>query len=140
MKSCLCDNCVSACKHDPGRLVPADIRKISDELGISIHACMSDYLVRVPTTVRNETVYALAPAKRKGTRFVEEPGHTAGKDYSDIQGICIFLESNGDCTIHTVKPFECRAYMGCTHTFLGKPYREKTVEAFFARRWRTYVL
>ena len=28
--------------------------------------------------------------------------------------------------------------MGCRHTFLGRPYKEKDVETFFVSRWRKY--
>lgn len=142
MKPCNCDSCISACKNDPGRLIPQDIPKIAEKLKITAEQCIKEFFVRVPTVVRNETVYALTPAKRKGKHFVSQPGtiagKTAGKEYSNIPGICIFLEDNGDCSIHDVKPFECKAYMGCSHTFLGKPYREKTVEEYFFSRWRLF--
>jgi Fe-S-cluster containining protein len=50
----------------------------------------------------------------------------------------VFLSEDGLCRIHPVKPFECAAYMGCRHTFLGRPYRKKDVEAFFVSRWRKW--
>ena len=136
MAGCSCEKCVSACKNDPGRLVPDDLAKLSAYLAIDIPTLEKEYLVRIPMKHKGVTVYALAPAKRKGKRFVAEPGSVAPDYYTDEKGECVFLDSEGLCTVHKVKPFECGAYMGCTHTFLGRPYRDKTVEEFFLMRWK----
>ena len=136
MESCSCHECVSACRNDPGRLVPDDVRKLSRLLGISARDLENDYLVRVSVASNGRTAHALAPAKRKGRRFVAAPGTTAPDNYAKKKGQCIFLDDNDRCSVHEAKPFECGAYMGCRDTFLGRPYRAKTVEEFFHGRWR----
>jgi Fe-S-cluster containining protein len=139
MENCSCAECVSACKNDPGRLVPEDVDKIAKHLGISREELISDYLVKIETSKQNSNAIALAPAKRKGKRFVSEPGTVAPDYYAQEKGSCIFLSDSGMCTIHSVKPFECGAYMGCKNTFLGRPYREKQVEEYFFVRWRNII-
>lgn len=136
MAECNCDECVSACRNDPGRLVPDDLKKIAEYLSIDIPVLEREYLVRIPMTHKGVTVCALAPAKRKGKRFVAEPGSVAPDYYADEKGRCVFLDERDLCGIHKVKPFECGAYMGCKHTFLGRPYKEKSVEEFFFMRWK----
>jgi Fe-S-cluster containining protein len=112
------------------------VRKLSRRLGISERDLENDYLVRVSVASDGHTVHALAPAKRKGRRFVAAPGTAAPDYYVKEQGRCIFLDDNDRCSVHEAKPFECGAYMGCRDTFLGKPYRTKTVEGFFHKRWK----
>jgi Fe-S-cluster containining protein len=73
----------------------------------------------------------------KGKRLLAAPGSTVPAYYAGEKGRCVFLSPEGLCAIHPVKPFECAAYMGCRHTFLGRPYRKKNVEEFFVRRWRS---
>ena len=136
MESCNCRGCVSACRNDPGRLVPDDVRKLSRLLGISARDLQNDYLVRVSVANNGHSAHALAPAKIKGRRFVAAPGTTAPDYYAKEAGRCIFLDDHDRCSVHEAKPFECRAYMGCRDTFLGKPYRATSVEEFFHTRWR----
>lgn len=136
MEHCICQECVSACHNDPGRLVPDDVRKLSRRLGISERDLENDYLVRVPVAIGGQTVHALAPAKKRGRRFVAAPGTAAPDYYAKEPGQCIFLDDNDRCSVHEAKPFECAAYLGCRDTFLGKPYRDKTVEEFFHKRWK----
>jgi hypothetical protein len=76
METCYCKECVSACLNDPGRLVPDDMRKLSQFLGISVDELKENYLVRVPVTVNGHTVYALAPAKKKGPKICCRPRHS----------------------------------------------------------------
>jgi Fe-S-cluster containining protein len=137
MESCNCNECISACRNDPGRFVPEDLPRLSTLLKITIDALEKECLVRVPVTVNGHTIYAFAPAKKKSHRFIAEPGTTAPTYYATEKGRCIFLDDNGQCSVHEAKPFECSAYMGCRNTFLGKPYRPKAVEEFFYKRWKS---
>lgn len=139
MESCDCEICTSACRCDPGRLVPEDLGRLAKHLNISVDELKAEFLVRVDARHNNETVPSYAPAKRKGKRFVAEPGTAAPDYYADEKGSCIFLDEKGLCTVHEAKPFECAAYMGCSHTFLGRPYRDKEVESYFFKRWKTAV-
>jgi Fe-S-cluster containining protein len=138
MEYCNCKECISACLNDPGRLIPGDIPKLSRLLKIPESDLENNYLVRVPVTSHGHTIHALAPAKKKGKRFIAAPGTTAPDYYAEEMGRCIFLDDNDHCSVHEAKPFECGAYMGCRDTFLGKPYRAKTVEEFFYKRWKSW--
>jgi hypothetical protein len=135
MDSCTCPACISACRTDPGRLVPEDLQKLAAELGLNPQELIAQYLVKIPLAPK-EHVYALAPAKRKGKRLIAEPGTVVPDYYESERGVCVFLEESGMCRIQRAKPFECSAYLGCKNTFLGKPYRKKFVEEFFLLRWR----
>jgi len=137
MPGCSCEKCVSACKNDPGRLIPEDIPKIAEFLGLSVEELIISSLVKIPFS-KKENLYALAPAKKKGKRLLATLGTVVPDYYTKERGTCIFLDENGMCTIHEVKPFECGAYMGCKHTFMGKPYKEKQVEEFFRMKWKRY--
>jgi Fe-S-cluster containining protein len=136
MDACACEKCVSACRSDPGRLIPADVKRIAAFLGLSEKELLARYLVRMPAKGKNRHIQFLAPAKIKAARFLAEPGTVVPEYYAGEKGRCVFLTAENICTVHAVKPFECAAYMGCRHTFLGRPYKEKDVEAFFVSRWR----
>ena len=138
MDACACEKCVSACRRDPGRLIPGDVKKIAAFLAISEGELLERFLVRIPAKGGNRhvRVYFPAPAKIKASRFLAAPGTVVPDYYDQENGRCVFFTSEGNCRIHEVKPFECAAYMGCKHTFLGRPYKEKDVEAFIISRWR----
>ncbi|HOW43668.1 MAG TPA: YkgJ family cysteine cluster protein [Candidatus Aminicenantes bacterium] len=136
MESCGCEKCVSACRRDPGRLVPADVKRLAALLGVSEEGLKHEYLVIVPA--KNSHVRFLAPAKIKAARFLAAPGTVVPGYYAEENGRCVFLTAEGTCRVHEAKPFECAAYMGCRHTFLGRPYKENDVEAFFISRWRKF--
>lgn len=136
MDACACEKCVSACRRDPGRLIPADVQKLAALLGIGAEELKREYLVIIPA--RNSHVRFLAPAKIKAARFLAAPGTVVPGYYAEEKGRCVFLSAEGTCRVHEAKPFECAAYMGCRHTFLGRPYKEKEVEAFFISRWRKF--
>ncbi len=137
MVSCNCEKCVSACKNDPGRLIPEDLPKLAEFLNFSVEELIISSLVKIPLSKKSE-VYAYAPAKLKGKRLLAKPGTVVPDYYTKERGTCIFLDENGFCTVHEVKPFECGAYMGCKHTFMGKPYKEKQVEEYFLMKWKRY--
>ena len=138
MEACGCEKCISACRRDPGRLVPADMKRIAAFLHLEEKELLFRYLVRIPAKGKNRQVHFLAPAKIKAARFLATPGGIVPGYYAEEKGRCVFLSPDGACLIHQVKPFECAAYMGCRHTFLGRPYKERDVEAFFISRWRKF--
>ena len=116
--------------------MPADLKKIADFLKIGEKELRDSYLVRIPAAGKSSRIHFLAPAKTKAGRFLAAPGTTVPEYYEKEKGRCIFLSPDGLCAIHPVKPFECAAYMGCRHTFLGRPYKKKSVEEFFVSRWK----
>jgi len=138
MDACTCEKCASACRRDPGRLVPADVKRIAAFLNLSEKQLLARHLVRIPAEGRNRHIHFLAPAKTRAARFLAAPGTVVPDYYGKERGRCVFLSEEGLCRIHEVKPFECAAYMGCRHTFLGRPYKEREVETFFISRWRKF--
>lgn len=137
MESCNCNECISACHNDPGRLVPEDMKNLSALLKVPEEDLLKEFLVKVPVSCNGHLIYAPAPAKKKGRRFIAEPGTIAPDYYAAEKGRCIFLDDNDQCSVYEAKPFECSAYMGCRNTFLGKAYRPKAVEEFFYKRWKS---
>lgn len=138
MNSCSCAQCVDACKNDPGRLVPDDLPRIAAFLGCAERELLERYLVKIRAGGKNSHIVFLAPAKRKSGRLLAAPGTFTPEYYERERGRCIFLDECDHCLVHDVKPFECVAYMGCKHTFLGRPYRRTAVEEYFVSRWRRF--
>ena len=96
MESCSCPECVSACRTDPGRLLPEDVGKLAGLLGIPEAELLAQYLVKILLSPK-DTVYGLAPAKRKGKRFIAQPGTVAPDYYARERGVCVFLDEQGAC-------------------------------------------
>ncbi len=139
MKDCCCEDCVSACNNDPGRLIPEDLYRISDFLKITVKELIKEFIVFKMYEFKNHKIYIAAPAKLKGKRLLAVPGTIVQDYYEDENGRCIFLENNL-CKIHKVKPFECSAYMGCQDSFLGKKYNANFVDSYFSAKWRTFPI
>lgn len=137
MQACSCDACASACRNDPGRFLPGEIDRLAAYLKISVEELWREYLILKKLSLKGSFIWVPAPAKFKTKfRYVTKPGHRA-KDYHEKErGRCVFLNSEGLCTIHAVKPYECGAYMGCKHTFQGRPYKAAQVEAYFFKHWK----
>lgn len=79
-RDCTCRHCVIACVTAPGRLLPDDVDPIANYLGL--------------------------PAWRLVTEYLEDGGGTTWRPRLTPDG-CVFLK-NQRCTIHAVKPYECR--------------------------------
>lgn len=86
-KECACLTCITACVRCPGRLVPDDLAPIASHLGLSVPELMAKYLT--PSDDLDNTG-ALRP------QWIKNYG-------------CVFLK-NQRCSIHAVKPFECREW------------------------------
>lgn len=94
---CACRDCVQACEHLPGYLVPADLPRMQAALAPQelfqdfalkyLEASPGSLIRHQDTTVRIPT---LVPQSRP-------------------DGSCIFL-SEGRCTIHAVAPYGCAFY------------------------------
>lgn len=139
MDSCQCAECVSACRSDPGRLIPEDLPRIAGRLKISPSELLAGYLVLIPHQWKGQRICAPAPKKGKGVkgdRWLAESGSIVPDYYEKEKGRCVFLDDANLCTIHAVKPYECAAYMGCRHTFRGRFYRRDDVDAFFISKWK----
>lgn len=100
---CVCAKCVAACENRPGWFKPGEVEKVADYLGIPLPQLFKDALA-VDWWEADEDfpeTFVLAPAMT---------GEEAGSEYpGDPHGACVFLVE-GRCSIHPVKPFECRSY------------------------------
>ena len=97
--ACSCNHCNHGCTMGAGSLIETDVRNIANFLKISEREFKKKYLEKVK--LLNKDVL-----KPKTLR--------KGKPY----GQCIFFK-NKRCSIHPVKPLECKIAMGC------KPYGEE---------------
>ncbi len=82
-----CKKCGHCCQHGTGFLVPEDIPKIAEFLGVSEKEFQDKYLE--PVTKFNTTLFRPRSIKQD-------------KPY----GVCVFFHK--ECTIHPVKPIHCR--------------------------------
>lgn len=110
MSDCSCSTCQSACLHKPGWFLPEEIKPLAEFLGMTEkevfdNHLMVDYAVvvdhDVPEDFDHNLIYVLSPkivGKKGGTEFPFDPG-----------GKCHWFV-DGKCSIHPVKPYECRQY------------------------------
>ena len=99
-EGCKCNTCKSACKHKPGWFMPEEAEKVAEYLGISLQELFKTKL-SVDWWQSECNIFLLSPAipDYEGREF---PGNPRGQ--------CAFYK-NKLCSIHLVKPFECRKYM-----------------------------
>ncbi len=101
MNGCECEQCSNACSIKPGWFMPGEAEKVADYLGKSLQELFDTHL-GVDWWVSDLDVFLLTPA----TKNME-----SGQEYdSNPRGVCVFFD-NGLCTIHSVKPYECKEYM-----------------------------
>ncbi len=98
--ACSCPECNHGCKMGSGSLIEGDAEKIAKFLGMPLKEFKKKYLVKL--RMLNKEIL-----KPKIDRF-------KGKPY----GPCVFFKKN-KCSIHPVKPLECKIAMGC------RPYGEE---------------
>ena len=84
-----CKKCGHCCKHGTGFLVKGDVPKVAKFLGISEKKLKEKYLEAV--TKFNTTLFRPVSIKK-------------GKPY----GVCVFYNDEKGCTIHKVKPLQCK--------------------------------
>lgn len=100
---CDCSECSTSCRERPGALAPGDMDHIAEYDGQK--ECSEEYLLA------------------HFEACVDGPGY-ACKEYPDAQtiairpkrkadGSCVFLTSEGKCSIHLVAPFECKVTRSC---------------------------
>ena len=78
--------------------MPGEVEKVAEFMGIPLRKLFKKYL-GVTFRSRNPKVFGLAPATKS---------MKAGEEYPpDPRGTCVFLKE-GRCSIHAVKPYECR--------------------------------
>lgn len=100
-EDCAC----TKCQNKPGWFLPAEVERVAEHLDLPLEEVFQKYLMADYWEADHEIaddVFVLAPAI---------VGETPGEEYpADPQGTCVFYR-NGRCSIHPVKPFECREYL-----------------------------
>ena|SRR3989338_3307053 len=92
---CQCNACNHGCKYGSGSLDEGDSKKIAEFLKISEEDLKKDFLEEVE--LFNKKVLRPRLLRKKGK----------------IHGRCVFYSDSKYCTIHEVKPLECKTSMGC---------------------------
>jgi Fe-S-cluster containining protein len=124
IESGTCTHCRSACSHKPGWFNPGEVEKVAEYLGISVQE-LFDTKLQVDWWQGDgvaDEVFILSPAVFGG----------AAGDMFDAnpRGTCVFFE-NERCTIHEVKPHECRQVVAC------QP-RDPELHPSFAHSWKDH--
>ena len=92
---CQCDSCNHGCKFGSGSLAEGDSKKIAEFLKISEENLKKDFLEE--TELFNKKIFKPRLLRQKGK----------------IHGRCVFYDDNKGCTIHAVKPLECKTSLQC---------------------------
>jgi Fe-S-cluster containining protein len=103
MSSCTCQSCQGACKRKPGWFKPGEVEAVAAFMGLTLPELFAKHLA-ADWWEDSEPTFVLSPGIiRFGEPHVgtEMPGNPLGQ--------CVFYK-DGRCSIHKVKPFECRAY------------------------------
>ena len=92
---CRCNECNHGCKFGSGSLVEDDSKKIAAFLGISEESLKKGFLEEIE----------LLNKKMLKPKLVRD----GNKPY----GQCVFFDDEKGCTIHEVKPLECKTSINC---------------------------
>ena len=103
---CRCPKCENSCKFGSGAMVKEDMKNLAEFLQITEKKLKKKYLEK--TTKFNTTRY-----RPKLEREDDKP-----------YGKCVFYDDVKGCTVHIVKPMECKIAMGC------KEYGEELITWF----------
>lgn len=98
---CACDKCKDFCRTTPGCVAPSDVDRIAEHLGLPW---------------ANEDFFENNfEATTDGPSFTDDPNDRfpAIRPKRKPNGECIFLSSEGKCTIHPVAPYECSRSKAC---------------------------
>lgn len=109
---CSCRACRECCRREPGWFLPEEIEAAAAFLKLSRDEFVSS---RCAEHIEDDAL-ALSPAVK--------PGKTE----------CVFLNRDGLCDIHPVKPYECRKVYGCQG-----PARHRRIREIIAKQWRRGV-
>ncbi len=106
---CSCDDCRECCTREPGWFKPDEVPHAAAFMDLS----EQDFIAFYCQEHFEDEIYAISPAtKPKSTE-------------------CVFLNAQGLCDIHAVKPYECRKVYGC-----GGPARHRRMRDIVKRMWR----
>lgn len=109
-KDCSCNSCVNACKAQPGWFAPGEAERAAQFLEMPWEE-FQKLIIKDTCSDRwaNNAPYVWAPRKIG----VDSPGSEIRESYKQrTEGPCAFLVNN-KCSIHPVKPYECRRTLVC---------------------------
>ncbi len=92
---CRCDSCSHGCKYGSGKLAGDDSKHIAKFLNISEEELKNKYLEEIE----------LFNKKILKPKLLREDSNKYGK--------CVFYDDKKGCTIHEVKPLECKTSIQC---------------------------
>ena len=92
---CQCDSCSHGCRLGSGSLANDDAKKIAEFLNISGEYLKKEFLEEVE----------LFNKKVQRPKLIRKSNKTYGK--------CVFFDEQKGCTIHEVKPLECKTSIQC---------------------------
>ncbi|MBS3136063.1 YkgJ family cysteine cluster protein [Candidatus Woesearchaeota archaeon] len=92
--ACRCESCSHGCKMGSGLLADGDKKAIAKFLNVAEKELAESYLEEV----------TLLNRKMLRPKILRE-----GKPY----GRCMFYDDEKGCTVHPVKPLQCKVSMGC---------------------------
>lgn len=121
---CECPSCVAACTQKPGWFLPDEVAEAAKFLGLTAQEFFDKYLL-VDYWYGPPHTYILSPAvggAESGGMFPFNP-----------KGTCVFLK-NDKCSIHPVKPFECREYMHDEERHAAMERHEQVAKAWENRQ------
>lgn len=98
VESCTCTVCQAQCKRKPGWFKPGEAEKVAELLGLSLQQFFDRYLMVDSWELDKGSNAVLSPAIK---------GEDSGVYLAFATGECVFFK-DGRCTIHAVKPYECR--------------------------------
>lgn len=96
--SCACEKCQAVCSHKPGWFIPGEVEKVADFFSITLQELFDRYLMPDSWEPDTGSIRTLSPAIK---------GEKPGTYLPFAVGECVFFEG-GRCSIHGVKPYECR--------------------------------
>ncbi len=108
-EGCTCEKCQECCRREPGWFVPAEVRIAARFMDLS----EADFLSRFCEEHVEDDMRAVSPARKSGRTE------------------CVFLNREGLCEIHAVKPYECKKVFGCQG-----PSRHRRMREMIKRRWK----
>jgi Fe-S-cluster containining protein len=100
-----CSSCRAACSHKPGWFLPGEAEKVAEYLGVTLAELFKTRLAVDWWEADHNfdtDVFLLAPAIEDEEPGAEYPGNPRGR--------CVFLTDDERCSIHAVKPHECRQH------------------------------
>lgn len=118
---CQCETCQKACAYRPGRFLPGEVEIAAAHFGMTPLQFFQEKLAMDWWVEYPQDIYFPAPA------LVNEP--TGDRYPSSPQGRCS-LFMGGKCSIHEVKPFECRDWYHGSSDEENKIRVDKLVEAW----------